>query len=150
MPRTTAALAAAIGLGLGFLTTGASSSPLSTRASSSSVVAAALRVDLAGGCHTYVGQTGLDGVSSWLGMRYAAPPTGDLRFRPPVDPECNDGDEGEQEADEVSFKKCFLFFPFFFLVSESFLSLLFLQGGFYVRPLHILLINHIPMTSISG
>lgn len=26
------------------------------------------------------------GVTGWLGMRYAAPPVGDLRFMPPQDP----------------------------------------------------------------
>ena len=29
-----------------------------------------------------------DGVIRWLGLRYAAPPVGDLRFRPPAAPKC--------------------------------------------------------------
>lgn len=37
---------------------------------------------------TYVGtaQTGGTGVTQWLGLRYAAPPLGDLRFARPQDP----------------------------------------------------------------
>lgn len=37
---------------------------------------------------TYVGtaQTGGTGVTQWLGIRYAAPPVGDLRFARPQDP----------------------------------------------------------------
>lgn len=37
---------------------------------------------------TYVGtaQTGGTGVTQWLGIRYAAPPLGDLRFARPQDP----------------------------------------------------------------
>lgn len=37
---------------------------------------------------TYIGtaQTGGTGVTEWLGIRYAAPPLGDLRFMPPQDP----------------------------------------------------------------
>lgn len=27
-----------------------------------------------------------NGITQWLGMRYAAPPVGDLRFMPPKDP----------------------------------------------------------------
>lgn len=40
---------------------------------------------------TYVGtaQTGGTGVSEWLGIRYAAPPVGDLRFKRPQDPVVN-------------------------------------------------------------
>jgi carboxylesterase type B len=41
-------------------------------------------VDL--GYAKYRGQALSDGVTQWLGMRYAAPPTGSLRFQPPRDP----------------------------------------------------------------
>ena len=41
-------------------------------------------VDL--GYSKYQGNTGKDGVIQWLGIRYAAPPIGDLRFAPPKDP----------------------------------------------------------------
>ena len=41
-------------------------------------------VDL--GYSTYQGNTHSDGVNQWLGIRYAAPPTGDLRFAAPQDP----------------------------------------------------------------
>jgi cholinesterase len=34
----------------------------------------------------YQGTDLSNGVSQWLGMRYAAPPLGDLRFRAPKDP----------------------------------------------------------------
>ncbi|RGP60316.1 hypothetical protein FSPOR_10711, partial [Fusarium sporotrichioides] len=34
----------------------------------------------------YKGKDNENGVTSWLGMRYAAPPIGDLRFMPPQDP----------------------------------------------------------------
>ncbi|KAI0099733.1 vacuolar triacylglycerol lipase [Nemania sp. FL0031] len=42
-------------------------------------------------CNTYTGIAGSDGVAQWLGIRYAAPPIGDLRFMPPADPSCSDG-----------------------------------------------------------
>lgn len=37
---------------------------------------------------TYIGtpQTGAPGVTQWLGIRYAAPPLGNLRFARPQDP----------------------------------------------------------------
>jgi acetylcholinesterase len=41
-------------------------------------------VDL--GYSKYKGVEGSDGVSYWRGIRYAAPPIGDLRFRAPRDP----------------------------------------------------------------
>lgn len=48
------------------------------------VAAVDIAVDL--GYSTYVGRTQGDGVSQWLGIRYAAPPLGSLRFTPPQDP----------------------------------------------------------------
>lgn len=41
-------------------------------------------VDL--GYSSYQGTSLQNGVSRWLGIRYAAPPLGDLRFRAPDDP----------------------------------------------------------------
>ncbi|KAI1305081.1 vacuolar triacylglycerol lipase [Xylaria venustula] len=41
-------------------------------------------------CNTYSGVAS-NGVAQWLGIRYAAPPVGDLRFMPPTDPACSDG-----------------------------------------------------------
>lgn len=38
------------------------------------------------GYATYRGELAGGGVSHWLGMRYAAPPLGNLRFRAPQDP----------------------------------------------------------------
>lgn len=45
---------------------------------------ASLTVDL--GYSKYVGFNGDGGVDQWWGIRYAAPPTGDLRFAAPADP----------------------------------------------------------------
>ncbi|KAI1865080.1 hypothetical protein JX265_008127 [Neoarthrinium moseri] len=41
-------------------------------------------VDL--GCNRYAGATTSYGITQWLGIRYAAPPLGPLRFSPPADP----------------------------------------------------------------
>ena len=54
-------------------------------------------VDL--GYSKYRGQANSDGVVEWLGMRYAAPPVGPLRFAAPQDPEST---EGVQSAAQVS------------------------------------------------
>lgn len=35
---------------------------------------------------SYVGSALSNGISQWIGMRYAAPPVGDLRFKAPSDP----------------------------------------------------------------
>ena len=59
------------------------------RASFFIVLAAAVDplVDL--GYTKYQGTKLNNGITQWLGMRYAAPPVGDLRFRAPVDPPKN-------------------------------------------------------------
>ncbi len=53
-------------------------------------------VDL--GCNKYEGISAPNGIRRWLGIRYAAPPLGDLRFLPPEDPPCM---YGVQKADQV-------------------------------------------------
>lgn len=57
-------------------------------------------VDL--GYSKHRGRANSDGVVEWLGMRYAAPPVGPLRFSAPQDPEST---EGVQSAAQVSGKK---------------------------------------------
>lgn len=47
-----------------------------------------LTVDL--GYSKYQGAYAANGVSQWFGIRYAAPPVGDLRFRAAADPLVND------------------------------------------------------------
>ena len=42
------------------------------------------------GYSQYLGTALPNGVSQWLGIRYAAPPLGELRFRAPMDPLVND------------------------------------------------------------
>lgn len=46
----------------------------------------------------YLGTEIPAGLTQWLGIRYAAPPLGDLRFRAPADPLVNDT---VQVADQV-------------------------------------------------
>ncbi|ETS81908.1 hypothetical protein PFICI_06910 [Pestalotiopsis fici W106-1] len=43
------------------------------------------------GCNQYAGYSISSGITKWLGLRYAAPPVGNLRFSPPEDPVCNSG-----------------------------------------------------------
>lgn len=43
------------------------------------------------GYSTYQGVPYANGITEWLGIRYAAPPTGDLRFAAPADPYHLDG-----------------------------------------------------------
>lgn len=50
------------------------------------------------GYSVYKGQALPNGVSQWLGIRYAAPPLGELRFAPPQDPLRT---EGIQNATQV-------------------------------------------------
>lgn len=78
---------------------------------------------------TYVGtaQTGGTGVTEWLGIRYAAPPLGDLRFQRPQDPVVN---TTVQIADQVGF-----FFFLFFCGRFFFFRLLFLPPSPF--PIHI-------------
>jgi hypothetical protein len=58
-----------------------------------------LTVDL--GYSQYQGANAANGVSQWLGIRYAAPPVGDLRFRAAADPLVNNT---VQIADTVYFQ----------------------------------------------
>lgn len=53
-------------------------------------------VDL--GYTSYEGRSLAGGVSQWLGMRYAAPPVGELRFAAPQDPLSQ---QGVQQANQV-------------------------------------------------
>ncbi|KAK2759093.1 hypothetical protein FQN54_003192 [Arachnomyces sp. PD_36] len=53
-------------------------------------------VDL--GYQSYEGVSEDTGISSWLGMRYASPPLGDLRFAAPMDPEESDGEVAPADA----------------------------------------------------
>lgn len=39
-----------------------------------------------------------NGITQWLGMRFAAPPTGQLRFKPPQEP---DREDGVRDANKV-------------------------------------------------
>jgi carboxylesterase type B len=48
---------------------------------------------------SYQGTAFPGGISQWLGVRYAAPPVGDLRFAAPIDPPAN---QTVQVADKVS------------------------------------------------
>lgn len=50
------------------------------------VAAEAVSPTVSLGYSTYHGATLNNGVSQWLGMRYAAPPLGPLRFAAPADP----------------------------------------------------------------
>lgn len=54
----------------------------------STAVAVSPQVDL--GCTSYVGTALANGLTQWLGMRYAAAPLGDLRFMAPQEPLCHD------------------------------------------------------------
>jgi hypothetical protein len=51
----------------------------------------------------YIGTALQNGVTQWLGMRFAAPPLGDLRFRAPVDPPFV---EDAQDASTVTSLHC--------------------------------------------
>ena len=48
----------------------------------------------------YRGQSPSNGTVEWLGIQYAAPPVGNLRFAAPQDPEKKDG---TQSANQVGF-----------------------------------------------
>lgn len=71
-------------------------------------------VDL--GYATYIGTALPGGISQWLGIRYAAPPLGELRFMPPQDP--LEEDE-PQMADKV---RCPLLLLLLLLLSKSSLA----------------------------
>lgn len=61
-----------------------------------SLASASTVVDL--GYASYEGRTISTGITQWLGMRFAAPPVGDLRFAAPQNPLSV---EGIQQATEV-------------------------------------------------
>lgn len=56
--------------------------PLASLASSVYAVSPLVSLDYA----TYSGEALDNGITKWLGLRYAAPPIGDLRFQAPQDP----------------------------------------------------------------
>lgn len=61
---------------------------------------AALPTVVGDSCNQYAGTANVTtGVTKWLGIRYAAPPVGDLRFMPPQDAPCQ---TGVQNATQVS------------------------------------------------
>ncbi|KAI0382479.1 alpha/beta-hydrolase [Hypomontagnella monticulosa] len=53
------------------------------------VTAVDTTVDLV--CNKYAGVATPNGITQWLGIRYAAAPVGNLRFMPPQDPPCTNG-----------------------------------------------------------
>jgi carboxylesterase type B len=69
---------------------------LSTLMLSTSSAKLSVQVDL--GYSKYDGVALSSGITQWLGMRYAAPPVGRLRFTPPQDPPHT---EEVQKADTV-------------------------------------------------
>ena len=70
------------------------------------VAAKSAVVDL--GYTKYEGRSLASGVSQWLGMRYAAPPVGELRFAAPQDPF---SENGVQQASQVWFSSCLTISP---------------------------------------
>ena len=62
-----------------------------------SVAAVESQVDLSYG--KFMGTPLSNGITQWLGIPFAAPPVGDLRFAPPIDPPKQ---SGVQQADKVS------------------------------------------------
>ncbi|UNI17724.1 Cholinesterase [Purpureocillium takamizusanense] len=60
---------------------------LATVASTLLAIVAAVDTTVDLGYSRYKGISQANGVSQWLGIRFAAPPVGDLRFAPPKDPE---------------------------------------------------------------
>jgi hypothetical protein len=81
-------LALVLGLVLGLRRHHSSSSSTAAAAAlTDPLTVDSLTVDL--GYSKYIGSNVNDGVSQWLGIRYAAAPEGDLRFRAPQDPVSN-------------------------------------------------------------
>lgn len=66
-------------------------------------------VDL--GYARYQGEALPNGISQWLGMRYAAPPVGSLRFAAPQDPHTVDGVQDASAVATLSFFSCSSFPP---------------------------------------
>ncbi|KAH8668916.1 Alpha/Beta hydrolase protein [Xylariales sp. PMI_506] len=52
------------------------------------VVVGAVLPNVTVGCNRFTGVPLSNGITQWLGLRYAAPPLGNLRFSPPADPPC--------------------------------------------------------------
>lgn len=48
---------------------------------------------------SYIGTALSNGITQWMGMRYAAPPLGELRFMPPTDPPSFDEPQPAQMVD---------------------------------------------------
>lgn len=63
-------------------------------------IAGAVQETVDVGYSVYKGQALPNGVTQWLGIRYAAAPLGELRFAPPQDPPHT---KGVQDATQVSF-----------------------------------------------
>ncbi|KAI1372196.1 alpha/beta-hydrolase [Hypoxylon crocopeplum] len=52
-------------------------------------------------CNRYAGFSTPNGITQWLGIRYAAAPVGNLRFAPPQDPPCNSGTQQATQHGKV-------------------------------------------------
>jgi carboxylesterase type B len=50
----------------------------------------------------YEGSPGTNGITQWLGIRFAAPPLGDLRYAAPADPLKNDTTQLADKVGDIS------------------------------------------------